>query len=97
MQRGYFFCNYRKDASKFLNHALKKQRRGFSRAGLGMDEHKDKKRTEYSGTLNLTEDIENADQMSIAELSKLIKERMEEKKGKAKFNGHFVLGSKTGG
>lgn len=25
-----------KDASKFLNHALKKQRKGFSRAGLGL-------------------------------------------------------------
>ena len=35
--------------------------------------------------------------MSIGDLSKLIKERIEEKKGKEKFDGHFVLGSKTGG
>lgn len=34
--KGYFWCKYRKDAAKFLNQALKRQRKGFSRAGLGM-------------------------------------------------------------
>jgi len=34
----------RKDASKFLNQIIKKQRIGFSRAGLGMQDPKDKSR-----------------------------------------------------
>lgn len=31
-----------KDATKYLNHALKRQKKGYSRAGLGYDESKNK-------------------------------------------------------
>jgi len=33
--KGYNLINFRKDATKLLNQALKKQQMGFSRAGLG--------------------------------------------------------------
>ena len=35
--KGTDIHNFRKDATKYLNFALKRQRKGNSRAGLGMD------------------------------------------------------------
>ena len=44
-----------KDASKFLNHALKRQRKGLSRAGLGLQEQKNRNKKTNSGILNVSQ------------------------------------------
>jgi hypothetical protein len=52
--KGYFFYYlFRKDATKLLNQALKKQQMGFSRAGLGCQQTNSssgnyKKKSNYS-------------------------------------------------
>lgn len=51
--KGTLLLICRKDAGKYLNNALKRQRKGYSRAGLGFDDTKKKSEQPMSALLNL--------------------------------------------
>ena len=56
-----------------MNHALKRQRKGYSRAGLGYDDTKKKGEQSSSAILNLNEAAEKMKSASIQDLSKMIR------------------------
>lgn len=72
--KGYAKWYFRNDASKFLNQAIKKQRKGFSRAGLGHEKGKEGSQSQ----LSLSNEVKT-NEMSISEISSLIKNKIQDK------------------
>ena len=83
-KNGGFFCQgvariiFSKDASKFLNQIIKKQRMGFSRAGLGMEDPKEKqtRRVGKEQSHNILSGEDNVGNMSYSEIGSLIRQKL---------------------